>query len=252
MENHTVLITGASAGIGKAIAQRFYQAGARVLLLARRADRLAELVDELGPRAHAFAVDITDQNAVADFFRELPSELERITILVNNAGSAFGMATAWEADMVDWDGMVALNISALLRITRAVLPGMVARNDGHIINLGSVAGSYPYPGGNVYGATKSFVEQFSLNLRCDLHGKNVRVSNLEPGLVETEFSLVRFAGDEQKAAAVYADIEAMTAEDIAESVIWCASMPKHVNVNRIELMATMQTPAGFRFHREQS
>lgn len=250
MQEQTVLITGASAGIGQAVARRFTLAGATVLLVARRAERLHALVEELGPRAYAFALDITDKDAVGDFFRTLPEGLSEISVLVNNAGCAFGLDPAQEADIKDWEGMVDLNVTALLRLTHAVLPGMVARNRGHIINLGSVAGSYPYPGGNVYGATKAFIEQFSLNLRCDLHGKKVRVTNIEPGLVETEFSLVRFAGDEQRAASVYEGIEAMTPEDIAESVVWCASMPERVNVNRLELMATMQTPAGFRFFRD--
>lgn len=250
MENHTVLITGASAGIGEAIAERFYKAGARVLLLARRRDRLDAVLERLGDRATGFAVDVADPSAVDGFFENLPQELSDISILVNNAGCALGMASAWEGEAKDWQAMVDINISGLLRFTRAVLPNMVANNRGHIINLGSVAGTYPYPGGNVYGATKAFVEQFSLNLRCDLHGKNIRVSNIEPGLVETEFSLVRFDGDKEKADAVYEGIKPMNAHDIAEAVYWCASMPEHVNVNRVELMATMQTPAGFRFHRE--
>jgi NADP-dependent 3-hydroxy acid dehydrogenase YdfG len=250
MQNHTVFVTGASAGIGKAVAQRFHQAGATVLLVARRRERLEAIVAELGQRAHAFELDITDGEAVDRFLAGLPQALQEISILVNNAGCAFGMDAAYEASFEDWQGMVDLNVSALLRVTHAVLPGMVARNRGHIINLGSVAGTYPYPGGNIYGATKAFVEQFSLNLRCDLHGKKVRVTNIEPGLVKTDFSMVRFAGDQQRADAVYQGIEAMTPEDIAESVFWCASMPERVNVNRIEMMATMQTPAGFRFQRD--
>ncbi len=246
MKEHTVLVTGASAGIGLAVARRFHQAGARVILLARRADRLYEITQELGPGASSFAVDITNEQAVQDFLGQLDRP---ITILVNNAGCAHGLDPAWESRFEDWQRMIELNITALLRLTRAILPDMVAQNRGHIINLGSVAGTYPYPGGHIYGATKAFVEQFSLNLRCDLHGKNVRVTNIEPGMVETEFSLVRFNGDQERAAAVYAGIEAMTPEDIAESVFWCASMPTRVNVNRLELMATMQTPAGFRFQR---
>lgn len=250
MQNHTVLVTGASTGIGKAVAQRFHQAGATVLLVARRGDLLETLVTELGARAHAFELDITDGQGVDNFLTGLPEDLAEISILVNNAGCAFGMDAAYEARFEDWQGMVDLNVTALLRVTHAVLPGMVARNRGHIINLGSVAGTYPYPGGNIYGATKAFVEQFSLNLRCDLHGKKVRVTNIEPGLVKTDFSMVRFAGDQQRADAVYQGIEAMTPQDIAESVFWCASMPERVNVNRVEMMATMQTPAGFRFQRD--
>lgn len=249
MLNKTVLITGASAGIGQATARLFHERGCRVVLMARRAERLAQLKKELGDRSYAFEVDVTDANAVEIFFQELPSEIADIDILVNNAGAALGMGPAWEAELTAWEKMVRLNIDAVLRLTLAVLPRMVERDKGHIINLGSVAGSYPYAGGHVYGATKAFLEQFSLNLRCDLLGKNVRVSNIEPGLVETEFSKVRFSGDEARAAAVYTGIEAMTPEDIAEAIVWCASMPSRVNVNRLELMATMQTPGGLAFHR---
>ena len=250
MKDRIVLVTGATAGIGRAVAERYHEIGATVLLVGRRSERLEEITSALGERAHSFALDVTDSAKVEKFWESLPSELRAIDILVNNAGCAFGVAPAWQANPRDWDAMVDLNITSLLRLTRLVLPGMVERDRGHIVNLGSVAGTYPYPGGNVYGATKAFVEQFSLNLRCDLHGKNVRVTNIEPGLVETEFSMVRFGGDEEKAAAVYQGIEAMTGEDIAETVVWCTSMPQRVNVNRVELMATMQTPAGFRFERQ--
>lgn len=250
MRTQTVLITGASAGIGEATARRFYAAGHRVVLVARRAERLRALASALGERAFPCSVDITGGVAVDALFEELPPEFSKIDILVNNAGAAFGMAPAWETHLTDWEKMVELNITSLLRLTHKVLPLMVEQDHGHIINLGSVAGSYPYPGGHVYGATKAFLQQFSLNLRCDLLGKNVRVTNIEPGLVETEFSLVRFSGDEEKAAAVYRDIEAMTAEDIAEAIVWCASMPGRVNVNRLELMATMQVPGGLAFHRK--
>lgn len=250
MNEQTVLITGASAGIGEATAHRFYGAGHKVILVARRTERLDTLALSLGERAFAFSLDVTDPDEVTKFFHDLPPELSRIDILVNNAGAAFGMAPAWESKFSDWQRMVDLNISSVLRMTREVLPGMVARDHGHIINLGSIAGSYPYPGGHVYGATKAFLEQFSLNLRCDLLGKNVRVTNIEPGLVETEFSQVRFGGDTERAAAVYQGIDAMTAEDIAEAIVWCALMPARVNVNRLELMATMQVPGGLAFHRE--
>lgn len=249
MERNIVWVTGASAGIGKAVARRFHAAGATVLLTARRRERLEKLAAELGERAHPFPLDVTDSAAVEGFLPSLPTSLRDITILVNNAGAAFGMAPAQECTMQQWQGMVDLNISALLRVTMAVLPGMVERDRGHIINLGSVAGTYPYPGGHVYGASKAFVEQFSLNLRCDLSGKRVRVTNIEPGMVETEFSLVRFAGDQDRAAAVYDGFESMTAEDVAETVFWTASMPDRVNINRVEMMSVMQTPAGFRFHR---
>lgn len=250
MKQLTVLVTGASAGIGEATARKFYELGHTVLMVARRADRLSELSRTLGERAYPFPLDITDGPAVERFLQELPTELREIDVLVNNAGAAFGMAPAWEGSIDDWERMVDLNITSLLRLTKAVLPGMVQRDRGHIINLGSIAGTYPYPGGHVYGATKAFLQQFSMNLRCDLLGKRVRVTNIEPGLVETEFSLVRFGGDEKRAAAVYSDVESMLPEDIAETVAWCASMPARVNVNRVELMATMQTPGGLSFHRE--
>jgi 3-hydroxy acid dehydrogenase/malonic semialdehyde reductase len=250
MRDQIVLITGASSGIGRATARKFHSAGATVLMVARRRQRLDDLAAELGQRAYPFELDLTQPDAVQSFLGDLPEALSSITILVNNAGAAFGLDPAFLARFEDWQAMVDLNITALLKLTHAVLPGMVARNRGHIINLGSVAGSYPYPGGNIYGASKAFLQQFSLNLRCDLHGKRVRVTNIEPGLVETEFALVRFAGDGEKAAQVYQGIECMQPEDIADSIFWCASMPERVNVNRVEMMATMQTPAGFRFHRD--
>ena len=241
-----VLITGASAGIGQAVAERFVGQGHQVILTARRRERLEALAERLGPKATVHQLDVTDAEAVD----RLAAELGPVSVLVNNAGCAHGMAPAWECALKDWLAMVELNINGLLRLTRAVLPGMVERNRGHIINLGSVAGTYPYPGGHVYGATKAFVEQFSLNLRCDLHGKNIRVTNIEPGMVETEFSLVRFEGDQEKADAVYQGFEPLTAEDIAEAVYWCASLPARVNINRLEVMHTMQSSAGFRVHRQ--
>ncbi len=250
MTQHTVFVTGATAGIGRAIASRYLEEGAKVIALGRRKERLEELrAPSNQDSLFLCPLDLTDGEALSHFLETLPPEFQEITILVNNAGAAYGMEPSWSADLKDWERMIDLNVTSLLRLTRWILPGMVERNRGHIVNLGSVAGTYPYSGGNVYGATKAFLEQFSLNLRCDLHGKRIRVSNIEPGLVETEFSMVRFAGDRQKAEAVYQGIEAMTAEDIAEAVFWCTSIPERVNVNRMELMATMQTPAGFRFER---
>lgn len=250
MQDHTVLITGASAGIGAACARRFYEAGARLVLLARRGPQLAQVAADMEPeRVHLVSADITEDQAYKTL-DELPPEFAEISHLVNNAGCGIGMDMVWEADPTDWETMIDVNIRALLRVTRWALPGMVKRNRGHIINIGSVAGRYPYRGGNVYGATKAFVEQFSHNLRCDLLGKNVRVTNIEPGLVETEFSVVRFRGDKERADAVYHGIDAMTGDDIAEAVLWCASVPARMNINRIEMMATMQTAGGFSFHRE--
>ncbi len=190
-------------------------------------------------------LDVRDRAAVARAVAALPEGFAAITVLVNNAGGAFGLEPAQAADLDDWDTMVDTNCKGLMYVTRAVLAGMVERDRGHVINLGSVAGTYPYPGGNVYGATKAFVEQLSLNLRADLSGKRVRVTNIEPGMAETEFSLVRFKGDEARARAVYQGFPPLTAEDVAEAVYWCASLPEHVNVNRLELMSVMQSFAGF-------
>jgi NADP-dependent 3-hydroxy acid dehydrogenase YdfG len=249
MKDQIVLITGATAGIGAATARLFGERGARLVLTGRRGERLDALREELGSdRVCCLAFDLTQPQQLEDAFQALPEEFREITVLVNNAGAAFGMEAAWEARFEQWEQMVDLNITSLLRITHKVLPGMVARNRGHIVNIGSVAGTYPYPGGNVYGATKAFVEQFSHNLRCDLHGKDIRVTNIEPGLVETEFSMVRFAGDKAKAEAVYEGVETMEASDIAEAVVWSVSVPQRMNINRIEMMATHQSAAGFRFH----
>ncbi len=245
-----VLITGATAGFGAATARRFIKEGAKVILTGRRTDRLEALKAELGDAAHTVAFDIQDQDAVAAAIAGLPDEFKNITVLVNNAGLAMGMSGAQEAKMSDWNTMISTNISGLVACTHAVLPGMVARDRGHIVNLGSVAGTYPYPGGNVYGATKAFVHQFSLNLRADLVGKNVRVTSVEPGMAESEFSVVRFEGDADKAAGVYKGMQPMTPDDIAESIYWVTSMPAHVNVNTIEMMPTMQAFNGFAVHRE--
>jgi 3-hydroxy acid dehydrogenase / malonic semialdehyde reductase len=246
----TVLITGATAGFGAAMARKYAADGAKVILTGRRADRLAALKDEIGDNAHTLNFDIQDQDAVFAAIEGLPAEFSDITILVNNAGLAMGMGGADTAEMSDWNTMISTNISGLVAVTRAVLPGMVARDRGHIVNLGSVAGTYPYPGGNVYGATKAFVHQFSLNLRADLVGKNVRVTCVEPGMAETEFSVVRFSGDSDKAAGVYQGMQPMTPDDVAETVYWATMMPAHVNVNTIELMATMQAFAPFAVHRD--
>ena len=245
-----VFITGATAGFGAATARRFIKEGAKVILTGRRTDRLEALKAELGDAAHTVAFDIQDQDAVAAAIAGLPDEFKNITVLVNNAGLAMGMSGAQDAKMSDWNTMISTNISGLVACTHAVLPGMVARDRGHIVNLGSVAGTYPYPGGNVYGATKAFVHQFSLNLRADLVGKNVRVTSVEPGMAESEFSVVRFEGDADKAAGVYKGMQPMTPDDIAESIYWVTSMPAHVNVNTIEMMPTMQAFNGFAVHRE--
>jgi 3-hydroxy acid dehydrogenase/malonic semialdehyde reductase len=246
----TVLVTGASAGFGVAIARRFVASGARVIVCARRADRLAALATELGAGVHTLALDVQDRAAVERAIGALPAAFAEIDVLVNNAGLARGLEPAQRAALDDWDQMIDTNCKGLVYTTRAVLPGMVARGRGHVINIGSVAGSYPYPGGNVYGATKAFVHQFSLNLRSDLHGTGVRVTCVEPGMAGgTEFSVVRFNGDEDRARAVYNGTEPLGSDDVAEAVHWAASVPAHVNVNTIELMPVVQSFAPFQIHR---
>lgn len=245
-----VLVTGASSGIGEATARKFAQGGAKVVLWARREDRLKQLTTELGERAHYQVVDVTDKGQVQAAVKNLPPEFKDITILVNSAGAAHGREKAQDASMQDWEGMVDLNIKGVLFATHAILPGLLERNRGHILNVGSVAGRYPYAGGSVYGATKAFLEQFSLNLRSDVLGKQVRITNIEPGAVHTEFSMVRFKGDQKASDAVYQGITPLTGGDIAETIFWSASLPPHVNINRIEVMPTDQAFAGFSFDRK--
>jgi len=238
----TVLITGASAGFGQAMTRRFVRDGHRVIACARRTERLHDLARELGTAVLPVTLDVTDSAAVAALPGSLPDDWQEVDVLVNNAGLALGLDPAYSAKLSDWDTMIATNISGLVHVTRALLPGMVARNRGHVVNLGSTAGSYPYPGGHVYGASKAFVKQFTLNLKTDLVGTNVRVTDIEPGLVGgSEFSNVRF-GDDAKAAAVYAGTVPLNPEDIAESVSWVVHLPQHMNVNRMELMPTCQSP----------
>jgi 3-hydroxy acid dehydrogenase/malonic semialdehyde reductase len=236
------LVTGASAGFGAAIVRRFAADGDRVVATARRLDRLTQLADEVDGDILPLELDVRDRTAVEAAIANLPADYAEIDVLVNNAGLAVGLDPAHEADADDWKVMIDTNCSGLAYCTNAVLPGMVERRRGHVINLGSIAGTYPYPGGNVYGATKAFVHQFSLNLRSDLPGTGVRVTCVEPGLVGgTEFSQVRFAGDQAAADAVYAGTEPLTAEDVAEAVMWAANQPPHVNVNTIELMPVAQS-----------
>lgn len=247
----TILVTGATAGFGDAFARRFIRDGHRVIATGRRAERLESLRAELGDRVHIAAFDMRDAQAVAGFVAGLPEGWRDIDVLVNNAGLALGLSPAWEASLDEWDQMIDTNIRGLVHMTRAILPGMVARNNGLIINLGSIAGEYPYPGGNVYGGTKAFVRQFSLNLRADLVGLNVRVTDIEPGLVGgSEFSAVRFGGDVEKAAAVYAGTQPLMPEDIAETAAWLVSLPSHVNINTIEMMPTCQASAALAVRRK--
>jgi len=246
----TILVTGATAGFGVAFARRFIRDGHRVIATGRRAERLDSLRVELGDCLRTACFDMRDTGAIADFVAGLPDGWRDIDVLVNNAGLALGLSPAWEASLAEWDQMIDTNIRGLVHMTRAILPGMVARNNGLILNLGSIAGEYPYPGGNVYGGSKAFVRQFSLNLRADLVGLNVRVTDIEPGLVGgSEFSAVRFGGDEAKAAAVYAGTRPLTPGDIAETAAWLVSLPPHVNINTIEMMPTCQASAALAVRR---
>ncbi|GLU30585.1 SDR family NAD(P)-dependent oxidoreductase [Trinickia caryophylli] len=245
-----VFVTGASAGFGAAIARIFVKGGHRVIATARRLERLEALAGELGPALIPLELDVRDRAAVEALPGRLPAEFSAIDVLVNNAGLALGLEPAPRAELDDWYQMIETNCMGLASVTRVLLPGMVERNRGHIVNLGSTAGTYPYAGGNVYGATKAFVHQFSLNLRADLAGTALRVTNVEPGLCGgTEFSNVRFKGDDAKAAGVYRDVAPLSAEDIAESIYWIATRPAHVNVNTIELMPVAQSFAGLSVHR---
>jgi 3-hydroxy acid dehydrogenase/malonic semialdehyde reductase len=246
----TALVTGATAGFGAAIATRLVADGWQVIAIGRRQERLDSLVEELGGQARALRLDVTDAAAIAALPGSLPEGFRDVDVLVNNAGLALGLSPAPEAKLEDWDRMVATNITGLIHMTRALLPGMVGRNRGHVVNLGSIAGTYPYPGGHVYGASKAFVRQFTLNLKADLVGTNVRVTDIEPGLCGgTEFSAVRFGGDQAKADEVYRGTTPLTADDIAEAVAWVVHLPAHVNINRIEMMPTCQASGPFAIKR---
>lgn len=237
------LITGASSGFGVACAERLAQQGYRLILLARRADRLEALAQRLSvhTRCLPLTLDLRDQQAVEDAMNTLPDDWRDIDVLINNAGLALGLSPAHQALWSDWQQMIATNCTALALLTRLLLPGMVERKRGHVVMIGSIAGSYAYPGGNVYGASKAFVDQFARNLRADLLGTNVRITNIEPGLVSgSEFSLVRFHGDAEKAAKVYAGAEPLLPEDIAEAVCWAIAQPARVNISSIEIMPTGQ------------
>ncbi|HEX3574390.1 MAG TPA: SDR family NAD(P)-dependent oxidoreductase [Rhodopila sp.] len=239
----TILVTGATAGFGAAMTRRFVRDGHRVIAAARRTDRLQQLRNEIGSAVLPLPLDVTDEAAVAALPDSLPADWKDVDVLINNAGIALGLDPAHKADINDWNRMVAVNVSGMMHMTHALLPGMVQRNRGHIVNLSSTAATYPYPGGHVYGASKAFVTQFSLNLRADLVGLSVRVTDLEPGLVGgTEFSVNRFGGDTARAGAVYAGTVPLTADDIAEAASWVINLPAHMNVNRMEIMPTCQAP----------
>ena len=236
-----VFITGASSGFGEVTARKFVADGARVVGTGRRADRLETLRRDLGAAFHPLVFDVGQRAAVEQAINQLPKDFAAVDVLVNNAGGAIGLDPAQNANLDDWDAMVSSNVNGLMYCTRLLLPGMIERGRGDIINIGSVAAEWPYPGGNVYGAAKAFVHQFSLNLRADLLGTPIRVTDIQPGLVGgTEFSEVRFKGDQQRAAAVYQGAEALTPEDIADAIHWGVTRPARVNINSMQIMPVCQ------------
>lgn len=248
--NRTVLVTGATAGIGAAAARKFVANGWKAIITGRREDRLQNLVAELGQEhVHPVSFDIRDEAAIAQALANLPDGFRDIDLLINNAGLALGTAPAQEAQLDQWRQMIDTNITGLVTITHALLPRLIERK-GMIINLSSVAATYPYRGGNAYGGTKAFVRQFSLGLRSDLHGTGVRVTSIEPGMVETEFTLVRTGGDQTASDTLYQGANPMTAEDIADTLFWVASQPSHLNINTLELMPVTQSFAGFQVARD--
>lgn len=246
-----VLITGATGDFGRAFAQRFHAIGCTLILHGRSKDKLDALCTQY-PGSHGMLFDITDKAAMETAVSALPDAYKSIDLLINNAGLALGLDKAHEANPDDWETMIDVNVKALSRLTRLIGQGMAERKRGHIINIGSTAGNYPYRGGALYGATKAFVKQFSLGLRADFAGDNVRITNIEPAQVETQFSAVRFKGDTARADKVYEGTVSLKAEDVAESVFWAATLPPHVNINRLEIMATTQYPAGLTMERKGS
>ncbi|MEE1869479.1 MULTISPECIES: SDR family oxidoreductase [Pseudomonas] len=248
----TLFITGATSGFGEACARRFAEAGWSLVLTGRRQERLDALCEELAKKTevHGLVLDVRDRGAMEEAIANLPPSFAKLRGLINNAGLALGAEPAPKCDLDDWDTMVDTNIKGLMYSTRLLLPRLIAHGRGAtILNVGSVAGTYPYPGSHVYGGTKAFVAQFSSSLRCDLQGTGVRVSNIEPGMCESEFSLVRFGGDQARYDATYAGIEAIQPQDIAETIFWILNQPAHININSIELMPVRQTLAGFAIDR---
>jgi serine 3-dehydrogenase len=246
----TLLVTGASAGFGAAIAARFAENGWRVVACARRADRLQQLVGRFGAgRVHAAAFDVRDEAATRAALDALPDDFRDIDVLVNNAGLALGTTKAQDSDLAQWRQMIDTNVTALVTLTRVLLPRLIERR-GTIVNISSISGTHPYTGGNVYGGTKAFVTQFSANLRCDLHGTGVRVTNIEPGLAETEFTLVRTGGNQAASDKLYAGAHPIVAADIAETVWWVANLPPHLDITRLEVMPVSQSNAGLQVARD--
>lgn len=237
----TVLITGATGDFGKAFAARFAALGCKLILSGRNPEKLAKLKASLKGEIYTGVAEMSDRSSIEAFVKNIPPGFQDIDLLINNAGLALGLDPAHKADIADWETMIDVNTKGLVTLSRLVLEGMAKRKRGHIINIGSTAGNYPYPGGHVYCASKAFVQMFSLAIRADLAGTNIRVTNIEPGMVESQFSTVRFKGDDTKAASVYANTIPLKPEDIAESVVWAATLPPHVNINRIELMPTVQS-----------
>lgn len=245
----TAVITGATSGFGAAMARRFVRGGWQVIATGRRDTRLRALQDELGAALHPLTFDIRDDTAMRAAFAALPDDFATVDLLVNNAGLALGTAPAQRADLAQWRQMIDTNVTALATLTHLLLPRLIERR-GAIINISSIAARYPYSGGNVYGGTKAFVSQFSLGLRADLHGTGVRVTTIEPGLAQTEFTLVRTGGDQGASDALYAGADPITDADIAQTAWWIANLPPHLNINRLELMPVSQSFAGFQIARE--
>jgi len=246
----TVWITGATSGFGAATVERFVAGGWRVIANGRRADRLQQLVERHGAeRVHAAAFDVRDEAAMRAAHANLPPAFAGIDLLVNNAGLALGTAPAQQADLAQWKQMIDTNVTALVTLTHLLLPQLIERR-GAIVNISSIAGSYAYRGGNVYGGTKAFVTQFSQNLRSDLHGTGVRVTSVEPGMAETEFTLVRTGGDQAASEKLYAGAQPITAGDIADTIWWIANLPPHLNINRLEVMPVSQSAAGLQVARD--
>lgn len=249
MDKRTLLVTGASSGFGAAIAAAFARNGWNVIACARRAERLAPLQQRFGERVHVAAFDIRDEAAMRAALAALPEGFRGIDLLVNNAGLALGTGPAQNCDLAQWRQMIDTNITALVTLTRLLLPQLIERR-GAIVNISSISGTWPYKGGNVYGASKAFVTQFSSNLRVDLHGTGVRVTNIEPGMAETEFTLVRTGGDQGASDTMYRGAHPITAGDIAETVWWVANLPLHLNISRIEMMPVSQSAAGLQVARD--